>query len=148
MEVLPNNLATLLRIRQNCSRLNEENKLEEVNAAIEKLEAPREIDFQNLSLDKGLIFSRSLIFDGQKIFLDLHFQNGEKLRPPLISVYFNGRVVWEDYLQNGIISLELETKPGENMLQIGTVNQPVWLAKLTYRLNYENMNKPVLRRKN
>jgi len=140
LEIDPNNLATLLRIRQNYDRLNEERKLEEINKAIENLVTPREIDFQNLLLSKGIMFSRSLVLDGQKISLDLQFQNEEKQPPPLISVYFNNRVVWEDYLQNGIISLELETEPGENMLQIKPVNQPVSLAKLTYRLNYENIN--------
>ena len=122
LEIDPNNLATLLRIRQNYDRLNEEGKLGKINKAIEKLEAPREIDFKNLLLNKGTTLSRSLVLDGQKVTLDLQFHNDEKHQPPLISVHFNNDVVWEDYLQNRIASLELETEPGENILQITPVN--------------------------
>jgi tetratricopeptide (TPR) repeat protein len=146
LEINPNNLGTLLRIRQNYDRLNEERKLGEINKAIEKLEAPHEIDFQNLLLNKGITFSRSLVLDGQKIALDLQFRNNEERQEPLISVFFNNRVVWDEYLKNGVISLSLETKPGENTLQIVPVNQSVSLAKLTYRLSIGNMNLPVLRR--
>lgn len=135
LEINPNNLGTLLKIRQNYDRLNEEKKLEEINKAIEKLMTPKEIDFKNLLLNKRGIFSRSLVFDGQKVILDLQFQTNEKSGAPLIAVFFNNCVVWEEYLKNGNISLSLETKAGENTLQIMPVNQPVSLTKLTYRLS-------------
>jgi tetratricopeptide (TPR) repeat protein len=146
LEINPNNLGTLLRIRQNCDRLNEERKLGEINKAIEKLEAPPELDFQNLLLNKGIMFSRSLVLEGQKIALDLQFQNDEKRQEPLISVFFNNRVVWDEYLKNGVISLSLETKPGENTLQIVPVNQSVSLAKLTYLMSNKSTNLPMSRR--
>jgi tetratricopeptide (TPR) repeat protein len=146
LDIDPDNLGTLLRIRQNHDRLNEEKKLGEINKAIEKLEAPDEIDFQNLLLSKGITFSRSLVLDGQNIALDLQFRNNEKRQELLISVFFNNRVVWDEYLKNGIISLSLETKPGDNTLQIVPVNQSVSLAKLTYRLSNGNINPPNLRR--
>jgi len=146
LEAHPNNLGTLLKIRQNYDRLNEEKKLGEINKAIEKLEAPKEIDFQNLLLNKGELFSRPLVFDGQKVVLDLQFQPDEKNERPLIAVFFNNRVVWEEYMKNKELSFNLETNAGKNMLQIMPVNQDVSLSKLTYRLSNENTNLPVLRR--
>jgi tetratricopeptide (TPR) repeat protein len=146
LEIDPNNLGTLLKIRQNYERLNEAKKLEEINKAIEKLMTPREIGFRDLLLNKGEILSRSLIFDGQKVVLDVQLQINEKSGAPLIAVFFNNRVVWEEYLKNGAVSLSLETKAGENALQIMPVNRPVSLAKLTYRLSNENKNLPTLRR--
>lgn len=146
LEIDPNNLRTLLKIHQNCDRLNEERKLIEINKAIEKLVTPKEIEFQNLLLNKREMFSRSLIFDGQKVILDLQFQTNEKSGAPLIAIFFNNRVVWEEYMKNRVISVNLETNAGKNMLQIMPVNQPISLAKLTYRLSNGNKNLPVLRR--
>jgi hypothetical protein len=110
------------------------------------LEAPKEIDFQSLLLNKGELFSRPLVFDGQKVVLDLQFQPDEKSERPLIAVFFNNRVVWEEYMKNKELSFSLETNAGKNMLQIMPVNQDVSLSKLTYRLSNENTNLPVLRR--
>jgi hypothetical protein len=140
LDVDPNNLGTLLRIRQNYDRLNEEKKLEETNRAIEKLESPGEIDFQGVMIDKGELFSRSLVLDGQSIALDLQFQPDEKNESPLISVFFNNRVVWDEYLRNKEISIRLETNPGNNTLQIRPLNRNVLLSTLIYRVNNENTN--------
>ena len=148
LEIDPNNLETLLKIRQNYDRLNEERKLEEINKVIEKLTAPREIDFKNLLISKRETFSRSLVFDGQKVVLSLQFQTDEKSGAALIAVFFNNRVVWEEYLKDGVISLSLVTKAGENRLQIMPVNRPVSLTKIIYGLDNGNINMPMVRRKN
>ena len=148
LEIDPNNLETLLKIRQNYDRLNEERKLEEINKVIEKLAAPREIDFKNLLISKRETFSRSLVFDGQKVVLSLQFQTDEKSGAALIAVFFNNRVVWEEYLKDGVISLSLVTKAGENRLQIMPVNRPVSLTKIIYGLDNGNINMPMVRRKN
>ncbi|HUU41904.1 MAG TPA: hypothetical protein VMW42_13290 [Desulfatiglandales bacterium] len=148
LEIDPNNLETLLKIRQNYDRLNEERKLEEINKVIEKLAAPREIDFKNLLISKRETFSRSLVFDGQKVVLSLQFQTDEKSGAALIAVFFNNRVVWEEYLKDGVISLSLVTKAGENRLQIMPVNRPVSLTKIIYGSDNGNINMPLVRRKN
>jgi tetratricopeptide (TPR) repeat protein len=148
LEIDPNNLETLLKIRQNYDRLNEERKLEEINKVIEKLVAPREIDLKNMLISKRQTFSRSLVFDGQKVVLGLQFQTDEKSGAPLIAVFFNNRVVWEEYLKDGVISLSLVTKAGENRLQIMPVNRTVSLTKIIYGLDNGNINMPMVRRKN
>ncbi len=100
LEMDPDNLETLLRIRQNYERLNEEEKLLQLDERIEKLFPPREIVLKNSVINKGQRFSRILTFDGREIILNLDFNGaGEESVPPLVSVFFNGRVVWEDYLK-------------------------------------------------
>jgi hypothetical protein len=148
LEVDADNLETLLRIRQNCGRLNEEKRLEETNRAIEKLETPGEVSFQSASINKGESFSSALVLDGRSVSLDLQFQPDEEGESPLISVFFNGRVVWEEYLKSRVISLTLETNSGKNILQIMPLNRNVMLSTLSYRLNGENTNLIASRRQN
>jgi len=52
---------------------------------------------------------------------------------PLVSIFFNGRVVWEAYLKDKAASFVLETKVGNNELQIVAVNREVSLVKLSQR---------------
>jgi tetratricopeptide (TPR) repeat protein len=146
LDVDPNNLGALLRVRQNCSRLNEEKRSAEVDKVIEKVVTPKFVDLQNASLNKGELFSRPLVFDGRKIALDLHFMTGADNERPLLAVFFNHRVVWEAYLKNDMISLTLDTEAGENELQIFSVNRSVALVKFIYSPGEGDRNSPISRR--
>jgi hypothetical protein len=146
LEVDPNNVDALLKIRQNYGRLNEEKKSAEIDKVIENIVTPKVLDLQNVSLSKGELFLRPLAFEGRKIVLDLHVMTGLDEGKPLLAVFFNNRIVWEDYLKNDVISLSLDTAIGENELQILPVNRGVSLVKLTYSLNEGNENLPTLRR--
>jgi tetratricopeptide (TPR) repeat protein len=156
LEMDPDNLEILLRMRLNFERLNEEEKVREVDEKIEKLLSPREMECKNSVINKGQRFSRTLTFDGREIILNLDFNEaGEESVPPLVSIFFNGRVVWEDYLKGGggegveeekqekerknkkendrVISLSLKSKLGKNTLVIVPVNKAVDLLKISYR---------------
>jgi protein involved in temperature-dependent protein secretion len=74
-----------------------------------------------------------LALDGRKIILDLHFKDSSERITPLITVFFNGRFVWEDYLKGEVLSLPLESRVGKNSLQIVAVNRPVPLVKIEYK---------------
>jgi hypothetical protein len=65
--------------------------------------------------------------------LDLHFKDSSGRITPLITVFFNGRVVWEDYLKDEVLSLSLESRVGKNSLEIVAVNRAVSLVKLEYK---------------
>lgn len=155
LEVDSDNLETLLRIRRNYERLNEEEKIREIEEQIEKLLAPGETVPKNSMIYRGRSFSHALSLDGKKIILDLHFGDGrERIEGvvPLISVFFNGRVVWDDYLKikeeeveeeeeregrgevDKVLSLSLKSKIGKNMLVAVPVNRSVNLLKITCRL--------------
>ncbi|TEU07623.1 MAG: hypothetical protein E3I52_03155, partial [Candidatus Aminicenantes bacterium] len=154
LEIEPDNLKTLLRIRQNHERMNEEEKIRETDKKIEKLMAPRERMFKNLLINKGQKYSQILNLDGREIILTLHFK-GDRERDviPLICVFFNGKVVWESYLKSEggfegekveaeeesessgeadkIVSLSLKSNIGKNMLIVMPVDRPVNLLKIT-----------------
>jgi hypothetical protein len=49
---------------------------------------------------------------------------------PLISVFFNGRIVSEDYLKSASVDVDLPAVLGENRLEIIAVNRSVQLVRL------------------
>jgi tetratricopeptide (TPR) repeat protein len=134
LQIDPMNLGTLLRLRPTYNRLNDEKKLLEVNAEIEKVLTPKKVDFKSLQLKKGQVFRAPLILDGQNIVLDIYFENNEKEIDPLLSIFFNDRVVWDEYSQNSIVSIVLGTQTGKNVFQIASVNCPITLKNLIYRI--------------
>ena len=154
LEIDPDNLETLLRIRQNHERLNNEEEVERINERIAKLLAPREMQLRNRIIHKGNKFSRGLDFDGRAIELKLHFKRDMKESGfvPMISVFFNGRVVWDDYLEDEeeegvsedeeregknkdykVISISLKSKVGKNTIIVAPVNRSIILRRITYR---------------
>jgi hypothetical protein len=124
-----------LRLRKNLVRLNEESGVRDLDRDIAEVISPKEISGRSQSINKGRTFTRTLLFDGSDIDLDLHFIDEWEDSPPLLSVFFNGKVIWEDYLSESVISVSLETKKGENSLQVTAVNRPVTLSGITWRLN-------------
>jgi hypothetical protein len=138
LELDPKNLATLVRIRQNYVKLNNDEKIQETNAKIRDI-ISSEIDFKNRSLKKEEVFSQALIFDGQKMDVNL-FLNQEQGVLPLVSVLFNGRVVWENIVESGNISVPVQSRVGKNIIKITSLNRPVSLLKIVCR--YENEKEP------
>jgi len=133
LEIEPENIDTLLRICQNYERLNDDRKIREIKKRIDKLMSPTKIVLKNLTINKGRSFSRTLILDGRKIILDLHFKNSREEISPLITVFFNERVVWENYLKEEVISIPLESKVGENAIQVVAINRAVDLIGLRWK---------------
>jgi len=133
LEIKPENMDTLLRICQNYERLNEDEKIRETKERIDKLVSPQEIILKNLKINKGRSFSRTLNFDGREIILDLHFKNSQEGIIPLITVFFNERVVWEGYLREEVISIPLESGIGENVIRVVAVNWAVDLTSLKWK---------------
>jgi len=133
LEIDAENLETMLKIRRNYERLNEAKKIREIDKKKEKVLTPKKIDLKSFSINKGRSFSHTLILDGRKIILDLSFKDILAETPPLISVFFNGNVVWENYLKEDILSLSLESKLGSNPLQIVPVNRAVNIIGLRWR---------------
>lgn len=127
----PENLEILVRLRRNYERLSANAKILEIDSKIQEIVSPQEMEVGR-TVNKRGTYRQSLVLDGRKIDLGLHFGKGEEKREPLISVFYNGRVVWEDYLEGDTISIELEPILGENMIQIVPVNRRVELTKITY----------------
>lgn len=132
LEIDPNNLESLLRIRRNYERLRSDEEIRKTSEKIEEILSPKERTFKNYLIKKSRGLSRTLILDGKKAIIDLHFDFDEKDIAPLISVFFNGSVVWEDYLKDEILSLSLNTKIGKNSLKLIPLNRDIHLNKFAY----------------
>jgi len=133
LEIEPENLETLWRLRQNYERLNADRKVREIQAKIEKLMSSKKKLFDNLTINIGGSLRQTLILDGRKIALNLRVQDLQEEIAPLLTVFFNGRVVWEDYLEDNILSVALESRVGKNSLKIVPVNRAISPVKLSYR---------------
>ncbi len=133
LKVDPDNLESLVRIRRNYERMNADERIREINERIQRTLSPREAVIKDVLLKKGRGLSRTLILDGRKKVIDLHFNPGVKGIIPLITVFFNGRLIWEDYLKTEILSIPVESELGENSLQIEAVNRPVNIIGIGWR---------------
>ncbi len=133
-EIDSNNLETLIRIRQNYERLNADEEIRKASEKIDEMLSPREKLFKNYLMKKNKGYSWNPVLDGRKITLNLHFDFGERDIPPLISVFFNGRVVWEDYLKGKNLSLSLGTNIGRNSFKLIPLNRDIFLIKIAYHL--------------
>jgi len=131
LEKQPNNLEILLKLHRNYERLNAVEEIQEMDRRIGKIVSLREIKL-GLPIQKGQRYRRDMVFEGNKINLGMFFGLNKETREPLITVLFNGRVVWEDYLEKGEISVPVESKLGKNLIQVIPHNLGVELEKITY----------------
>ncbi|MBN1271302.1 MAG: hypothetical protein JXB26_03435 [Candidatus Aminicenantes bacterium] len=135
-----NNLKTLLNLRDNYKFLNMSDKLQEVNAQIEKLVFPGEMDYKKRIIKKRRNFVQKMLFEGEKKVFHIEFKSEDLNETPLVSICFNGMVAWEDYIEDGKVTLVLDTIQGENILEINSVNIPVELEKISVYQSAENVS--------
>jgi hypothetical protein len=139
LDVEPENMIMLDKLRRNYDRLNDEEKKKDVEEKIRNMLTRNEVSFENLVIPKGQSYSYILELDGRSFNLGLAFADGQTAVLPLISVLFNGKLIWEDYVQESVLALNLDSRFGENLLQVLPVNGPVSLAKMEYNpLETEN----------
>ena len=142
----PENLETLLRIRRVCDRLNEPAELAKVDTTLTRILAPAQKVFADLRLRKGERSAYSLTLDGRAISMGLSFVPDGGVAAPLLSVYFDDRIVWEGYLTENPLILSLATRPGKNVLQVRPVNGDIFLVRMTCRPIQERSMELSLRR--
>ena len=128
----PDNLETLLSLRQNFERLREDDEVRKITERIESLMTPRNLDTGGVQIQKGRTYKANLILDGREQRLDLHFKRGAEHLKPLISIFFNGRVVWEDYVEDEVLSVAVQSEEGENRLIVSPINMDIQLNQISY----------------
>jgi hypothetical protein len=131
LEIEPHSLQTLIRLRSNYEKLGNDEMVRQIEERTAAVIFSKEKNFKNLSIDKNEAFSYSLILDDRPSILNIQFDSGERGINPLISVFFNGRIIWEDYLQEEELLLPVESRPGNNSLEIIPVNRSISLVKLS-----------------
>ncbi len=132
-EIKTDNLDTLLKLLQNYERLGERDKIENIKREIEKTLSRQDISTKNRTINKGQSFSRKIILDGREIQLDLYFKNIQERIKPLVAVFFNDQVVYEEYLQKESISIPLVSKAGENTVHIIAINRSAELTGIEWK---------------
>ena len=133
LEVDPGSLEILLSLALIYERLSNDEELRKINEKIENILSQKEIDFENFLIKRGESFLQRVMFDGEKIILNLHLKSMEEEVNPWISVFLNGVVVWEDYTMTEVISIPLETKVGENTLRVVSGNASINLIDFEYK---------------
>jgi tetratricopeptide (TPR) repeat protein len=132
LNIDPWDVKTLISILDNYQRLNDEENIKDIQEKINEAVNPREIPDEDIVIMKGQSFDRILNMTGDKIDLTLDFQPGNSDFNPLITLFLNGKVIWEDYLTQGSVSLSLKPEVGKNTLRIVPVNQAVTLKNMTF----------------
>jgi hypothetical protein len=128
------NIDTLIKILRNYERLNDEAGVRQTHQNIEKALFPKNINIRNSLIKKRHRSSQRMILDGREIILELFFEKTTQGVASLASIHFNGHVVWEDYLKGDLLTLQLDTKIGENILQVVAVNKDLSFKRMTYKI--------------
>jgi hypothetical protein len=124
-------IALLVKMRKNYERLNDAQALQTIDLAIQKIASIGEILSSETDISLAGAYVRTLLLDGRKVRLSFIFEEALPEPFPYLSIIFNGRVVWEDYLKDPVLSLALPSEPGPNQFSIQALNKPVKLLKTT-----------------
>jgi len=134
LELTPMSLDVLFRMKKYYERRNEEDKGREVDRLLNEVLTAGNLMSQNRLLSKGTVYAQPLILNvnQKKVRLDFQFGILPGNPQPLVSIFLNDRVYWEDYVAAKAVSLELDAVEGVNELQLVAVNGPVALTNVSF----------------
>jgi hypothetical protein len=110
--------------------LNNEAGTAEARRAIERLVTPTEVDLGGRPLRRGETFRFPLVTAGRPRPVRIGLAPAESGGRPLVSVFFDGRVVWEGYAEAGSVGFPASPRVGENTLEIAAVGGSVVLTNV------------------
>ncbi len=132
LELAPDDLGILSRMKKYYERRNETDKINEVDRLLGNVLSGGQVLKEPRLLAKGAALEQSLLLGGSqkqiRVAVQLGFLPGNP--KPLVSVYLNDRVIWEDYAAQPEIDLQMGTMEGLNKLEVRAVNGPVAVSKL------------------
>ena len=129
-EIAGPDISLLVKMRKNYQRLNDLEGLRSIDQTIQKTVSAREILSSAADISSAQALTRTLLLDGRKVRVSLSFAEAPPEPFPYLAVIFNGRIVWEDYLRDPVLSLVLPSVAGPNLLRIEALNRPVKLLEL------------------
>jgi tetratricopeptide (TPR) repeat protein len=128
----PRNLDALRKLRKCYERLNDAEKAKAAEERFQRVLSPRKQSFERFSLGKGQAHPFALALEAGKITLNLVFSNRQAVPGPLVSLDFNGLVIWEGYAGPGGLALSVDAVTGPNSLVLRAVSGPVTPVSLTW----------------
>jgi tetratricopeptide (TPR) repeat protein len=135
IEIDPQNINTILKRIENFERLNNQEKMKESREVLSEILSENKVEIENSIIPKKNKFFRNLIMDGSQWFLILEFEEEDRNsgKFPLITVLFNGKVVWENELKNSMLTIPVGSNLGNNTLVVRPLNQKIVLNKIGYQ---------------
>lgn len=130
LELEPANLETLLGLDRCYARLNEEAERLAVRRSMAAVLTPAELFLGGEVVERGAVPAHDIICDGSRSRFELKFESLRTGQAPLVTVVFNGKVVREAYLADGLAVFEAGTRIGPNRLEITPVNCRIRLNSL------------------
>ncbi len=129
LEVDEGSLGGLVRMRAYYERLNNSGELKRIDKKIDSVLSQKNKRIQQQEIQKGKMFRRRIYSDGEPLTLRFMVEETGGGYVPLVGVFFNGEVVWEDYASNGIIEISVDTELGENWLEVVPVNRNIKISE-------------------
>lgn len=126
------NLRVLESLRQNYEWLNRAEDVKRIEQEIESLLADKRMDLSSRKIAKGKGFTQRMLLRGGQVKITLAFSWGQQANPPLVSIIFNGRLEWEDYLDSPEVTVVCDTQMGMNSLTVSPVNSEVVLEAVEW----------------
>jgi hypothetical protein len=127
-----------LKLRRNYERLNDRDKLRELQPLVDERLTRKETPLGGLILAPEIPYGPVLVLDEKTYRLRFTISDFSVEPFPLISIVFNGRVVWEDYLKSPFLEVDLPAVLGPNHLEITAINRPLRPALLELTPRDEN----------
>jgi hypothetical protein len=137
LEVEPENLDNLLAVERCYGRLNDEAKAAEARRVIDRLVSPGTIDLGGRLLPKGESVAVALVTDGRPRTLHLGFAPAAGGGRPLVDIFLDGRIVWEEYGDTGSAEFPATPAPGRVSLEILAVGDAVRLTGIAQKISPE-----------
>jgi hypothetical protein len=126
----PDDLAVLLGLERCYGRLNDEARAAEVRKAIGRLTSPPRTELGGRVVPKGEKFEASFVTAGGPLSVRLEMGQADPGRPPVVSVFAGGRVVWEGNGDTGLVTFDMDPAPGAFSLEIAAVSDAVRLDRI------------------
>lgn len=126
------NLETLERLHQNYLWLNREEDAGKVEQKIESLLTDKKIDL-SFKIAKGKELDRRLLLVARPVEFTLTFNWTQNSNPPLVTILFNGRLKWEDYLNSPVVKVLCDANMGVNYLTISPVNSDIVIESVEWK---------------
>ncbi len=127
----PDDLDVLLGLERCYGRLNDEANAALVRRDIGRLTSPAEIDLGGRLVRRGETFAVELVTAGGARTMRLDFAPVPPGGRPLVSIYLDGRVVWEKNGDTGLAEFAASLKPGRSTMEITPVNGDIILVRLS-----------------
>jgi tetratricopeptide (TPR) repeat protein len=131
LEVDPQNLDVLMGLERCSRRLNEEGKAVEINGLIDRLTSPAVIELGGRVVEADGSFKLDLVTSGGPTTVRLEFAPSPEGGHPLVSIFLDGRVVWEGNGDTGSAEFPATLAPGRASLEIAALGGAVSLHRIT-----------------